>query len=68
MNMVKEAVEKAAPLRPKAITSGAFGVCPRCESLVSRYEKQTGDREIKYCKWCGQALDWTEDKYENLDV
>lgn len=58
MNIVKEAVEKATPLRPKAVTSGSFGACPRCENLVSRFEKATGNREIKYCKWCGQALDW----------
>lgn len=60
MRMVTEAIEKATPRRPKAITSGSFGVCPRCENLVSRYEEKTGNREIRYCKWCGQALAWSD--------
>lgn len=60
MVFVKEAVEKATPCRPKALTSGAYGACPRCESLVKRFESGDESKEIKYCKWCGQALAWAD--------
>lgn len=58
MKMITEAVEKATPRRPRALTSDRFGSCPRCGNLVSRYEEKSGNREIGFCKWCGQALDW----------
>lgn len=52
--------ERTKPKRPLAITSRGHGVCPRCESLVSKYKHQRNNRirTINQCKWCGQALDW----------
>lgn len=67
MVLVKEAVEKATPCRPKALTSGAYGACPRCENLVKRFENGDENKEIKYCKWCGQALAWV-DPLEQMEV
>lgn len=69
MVFVKEAVEKATPCRPKALTSGAYGACPRCENLVKRFENgdENKNKEIKYCKWCGQALAWV-DPLEQMEV
>lgn len=56
-----EAHERFKPKRPMAILNGKHGVCPCCESLVSQYEISNGEKEIPHCKWCGQALDWSEE-------
>ena len=58
---VKEAVEKCTPRRPIALT-GQSGACPCCGSLVHQFEKEYGKREIKACKWCGQAFDWKKEE------
>ncbi len=50
--------ERTKPKRPLAMTSRGHGVCPRCESLVSKHEKPHTNRTTNQCKWCGQALDW----------
>ncbi len=38
--------------------------CPDCKNVVDEF-KQWGDREVRiqapFCRYCGQALDWTEE-------
>ena len=36
-------------------------MCPNCGEYFSREECE--DR-VAYCKWCGQALEWGMDEYE----
>lgn len=59
---VQEAVERMTPRKPKAITDKNSGACPSCGSLVHRFERETETREIKNCKWCGQALEWNAEE------
>ena len=42
---------------PKKPTVGGFAgmYCPNCESVQRR-----GSRPVKYCTWCGQAIDFSE--------
>lgn len=54
-----EALKKQMPTRPKKSGTGA-DLCPRCDRFVERREKKHGNLDIPYCKWCGQAIDWSE--------
>ena len=47
--------------KPIAQTDKNTGVCPRCESLVFRFEGSE-KREVLYCKWCGQKLLWSDNE------
>ena len=57
-SVVREAVEKQIPQKPKR--SGKYGVCPSCSRLIERYEQKHGNIEIPHCKWCGKKLDWSD--------
>ena len=39
--------------------------CPNCKNVVDKFEKW-GENTVRitynYCHFCGQALDWGEDK------
>lgn len=38
--------------------------CPNCKSRVDEFVDFLGDKvriPVKYCKFCGQALDWSEE-------
>lgn len=56
--LATNALEKQIPQKPKP--SGKYGVCPSCSKLIERYEQKHGNIEIPHCKWCGQAVDWSE--------
>lgn len=49
----REAVEKQKPKRRELINSG-ISVCPECGAKVKRC--------YDFCKDCGQAIDWSEEK------
>lgn len=52
-----EALEKQLPQEP--IVAKNEIVCPRCRTLVG---------SSPYCRYCGQALDQTYDKAEQLSI
>ena len=57
LEMAIEALRKQEPMRPEA--DGEFGSCKRCwyvfnSELISEYC-------VKYCPYCGQRLDWSEE-------
>lgn len=59
-----EAISKQTPIRPyitDAYPHRAY--CPRCyKTLCRNVESQTINNEMKYCPFCGQALeDWSEE-------
>lgn len=52
-----EALEKQLPQKPVKARNEI--VCPRCRTLVG---------SSPYCRYCGQALDQTYDKAEQLSI
>lgn len=53
----KSAIEKQIPKKPLDIEKdydGDYGKCPNCEKMLLDFE------DYKYCKHCGQALDWSD--------
>ena len=62
MEKMREAIKRTDPKRAESKTE----CCPVCGRTlgVSQFVKaQTGLRVGDYyCKWCGQAIDWTEDE------
>lgn len=56
---IYEALEKQIPKKHKMVDNVLY--CSACESYHGRY----GDIRIpvgsKYCPYCGQALDWSEE-------
>ena len=54
------AMNKEVPKKPELTESRRFGICPNCERLLSRREQPHGLIDIPRCKWCGQAIDWSE--------
>ena len=54
---VKGAVGKQIPKKPVGdLHSVPHYRCPTCKSAVVVFEKDT---RYVFCKWCGQALDWS---------
>ena len=45
------------PRKPLAVSNSGYGVCPRCENLVSCGLSM---HHINSCKYCGQMLLWPE--------
>ena len=59
MKCAVEALEKQIPKKPKVSFQSEFYWCPDCECAIKmRIEKKT--KNIRYCPFCGQALDWSE--------
>lgn len=59
----REAVERQKPKRPVDKFTGNEWVCecPVCRGITDMpYEVDV--RCIQYCGWCGQRLDWSENK------
>lgn len=61
--LIKEALEKQIPKKPKKIEENQYSTfydCPCCGGyLVSKIDGELyGGQEYKYCYRCGQALDW----------
>lgn len=54
-------MHKYVPKKPKVVGLGVSStVCPCCNKFVNKHEKKHGNITIPRCKWCGQALDWSE--------
>lgn len=60
------ALEKQIPKKLKTTEVGRFGLvflCPSCENEVAMIWEsvwQKGRYKQKYCHYCGQALDWSD--------
>lgn len=51
-----KALEKQIPKKP--IDDGAFCLCPICNTEFN--SELHYEYEIKFCPYCGQALDWSD--------
>lgn len=62
--LLAEAVMKQTPTRPLLSDSKLYFLCPnpKCNRFVDRHEPAHGNIDIRNCKWCGQAFDWSEYK------
>ena len=49
LDMVIEALEKQIPKKPRKTRSEI--ICPTCNTLVG---------SSPYCRYCGQAIDWSD--------
>lgn len=64
-----QALEKLMPKKAEStgtviVSKGRiekFYVCPNCQKFVFRHEQMYGNTDVCYCKWCGQALDWSDE-------
>lgn len=57
-----EALEKQIPEKPIGdLHSVPHHRCPNCNGAVRLFEDDSYDA---YCKFCGQAIDWSDDEYE----
>ena len=63
---VEAAVQKQTPQRPAK--PGRYSVCPSCNRFVFQHERTHGNLDIPFCKWCGQALDWSEHVQRDCDT
>lgn len=55
---LRELKEKATEKRP--IDDAAFGICPCCHNEFN--SELTEEYDLRYCLYCGQAIDWSEGK------
>lgn len=53
------ALEKQIPKKPTHLDSVPHYRCPCCNDAVKLYE-ESPTYPIRYCNWCGQALDWSD--------
>ena len=58
INIVKQALERNIPMKvkPASFEEGFLGECGNCGKFIYAEEGK-----IKYCTWCGQKQDWSED-------
>lgn len=62
---VKEALGKQIKKKPKLSTAKSTvcpNLCPNCGRFIDMHEQKHGNIEIPCCKWCGQALDWSDEQ------
>lgn len=52
-------LKKQIPQKPTHLDSVPHYRCPCCNDAVKLYE-DSPTYPIRYCNWCGQALDWSE--------
>lgn len=60
---IEELIRRETPMRVRITTSTKR--CPSCNKQVSGIGNIHGN--YRFCRWCGQALDWTEPPKE-VDV
>lgn len=54
------ALQKQIPTKPRGdLNSVPHYRCPSCSGAVQVY---TDSPKFDFCVWCGQALDWSEEK------
>ena len=58
-----ETMKKQIPKKPIMIEGDLYSVlsCPSCKEHIMNVWNRA-DYELKYCHYCGQALDWSEEK------
>lgn len=65
VNMAKEALQKQIPKKPIDICTPVvtWGICPVCKGEIDKLGDQPNRVFIhdRYCKDCGQALDWSDE-------
>lgn len=53
------------PICDTQITNGIFSIfyyCPMCNRIVGIYDEESGmDFQDKFCRECGQKIDWSEE-------
>ena len=54
VNYLIELVEKDTPKKVEISTLAYYQLCPNCKTELNKYF------ENKYCKECGQRLDWSK--------
>ena len=56
-----EALEKRIPKKPREAVQSGFFWCPACSKAI-KMRIEGSKINISYCPFCGQALDWRENK------
>lgn len=56
-----EALEKQIPKKPREAFQSGFFWCPACSKAI-KMRIEGSKINISYCPFCGQALDWRENK------
>lgn len=56
-----KAIEKQIPRKPKVSFQLGFYWCPDCECAI-KMKIEKSKKNISYCPFCGQALDWGEEE------
>lgn len=54
-----EALEKQIPKKPREAVQSGFFWCPACSKAI-KMRIEDSKINIRYCPFCGQALDWRE--------
>ena len=61
LEMSKQALEKQIPKKPIQTSQPCFYWCPHCGSAIKKRIEHSV-RIIENCPFCGQALDWSNNK------
>lgn len=56
-NVIRKAIEKQIPKKPRASFQSGFFWCPSCGRAIKR-RIEDSKINISYCPFCGRALDW----------
>ena len=59
INLTIKDLAKYTPRKPKKYDSLPFHRCPNCGGAIRIY---SDDPYNKFCKFCGQAIDWREEE------
>ena len=56
-----EALGKQIPKKPTSCNGRDWYCCPNCLRAIKK-RIEDSDHDIKFCPFCGQALDWSGEK------
>ena len=56
-----KALEKQIPRKPISCDCRDWYLCPNCLRAIKK-RIEDSDHDIKFCPFCGQALNWSETK------
>ena len=60
--VIQELVDRETPMKPEIPNNSSLSFCGRCKTSITHYVGSLAKENFKYCKSCGQRIDWIDDE------
>lgn len=58
---LQELVDKETPMKPEIPNNSSLSFCVICKNSITHYVGSLAKENFKYCKICGQKIDWSNE-------